>query len=66
MSDGTIKEFIRDDPQTAAEIIMELCAKTTLTYAKIANLVKTPRGLDDMVNLIRNMVSDEEKLKPIN
>ena len=59
-SDDSIKHFIRDDPDMTADIIMGLYSRNTMTYDVITKLVKTPKGLDDMVNLIRHMIVDRE------
>lgn len=61
LSDTAIKDYIRDDPDITADIIMELYAKNTMDYETIIKLIKDPIGCDNMVNLIRHMAIDEDK-----
>lgn len=61
LSDLAIKDFIRDDPDLTADIIMELYPKNTMDYETIMKVIKTPVGLDNITNLIRHMAIDEDK-----
>lgn len=55
LSDNAIREFIRDDPDTAADIILNLNPTTTLDYETIIKLIKDKDEIDGIVRMLRNM-----------
>lgn len=60
-SDRSIKDLIKNEPSTIADIILELYAKNTMTYEVIMKQLKTEQGAENMVKLLRNMAISEER-----
>jgi hypothetical protein len=61
MSDNTIKEYMKAEPEMISDIIVGLYAKCTMKHENIIDCINNPKQIDNMVNLLRNMAIDNER-----
>lgn len=58
MSDGAIKDYIKDEPEIAADIITGLYTKNTMSYEVVINQIKSTTGIFGIVRLLKDMSVD--------
>lgn len=61
LSFEAVKDFCRQDPDTAADLVLELYDKNTMDYETIIKQIKNKHKIDEIVDLIRNMTVDNDK-----
>ncbi len=64
MSIHAVKEFVRDDPDTAADIILTYYEKNTMPWEVIIQQIQDDNTVDGIVDLIRHIVN--KALVPVN
>lgn len=60
-SEAVIKDWIEQDADHAADVATELQSPRRIEYDIFMRIIKYPNGLNNMANLIRQMVQDEER-----
>jgi predicted glutamine amidotransferase len=57
MSTHSVKEWIKESPEDAADLIIELYKKNSMTYEMILAEIADERKIDGIVDLVRHIVS---------